>query len=188
MMVDLGFLHPSGITSPSTCGCFAFEADAEEYVASMLQRSGLFLVYRQVRGRPLAHHHFQRTGDLRADVLLVPDKPLIRLGWSGGAIVIEVKRSGEKLGPGLNQLLDYMNAAWLIGGGVPVVPSFGFLFPAPQQHGPLASIMAHQHIGTAWFEDDELKLYAGESKVMSVRGNGEVDLGSTDFGRKLGAR
>lgn len=82
----------------------------------------------------------------------------------------------------------YTNAAFYIDGGVAVVPTFAFLFPVPKQAEALASIMAHQHLGSAFFSHDSLHLYCGESRILSLLDDGEVRLGRMDIGRRLGAR
>lgn len=164
------------------------EKMAEDHLHNFLLKSRFFSVYRQVDGAPFANHHFQEAHSVRADLLLIPTAAAREIGWCGGAMVIEVKRSGEKIGPACNQLLDYMNSAFFLPGGVAVVPSFGFVFPAPKQHGPTASLMAHQHIGTAEMICDALVLSCGESRVIPIREDGTLDIGRIDFGRKMGSR
>lgn len=171
-----------------TCGHWQTEAEAEEYLAQFLELSKLFVVYRQVVGEPLWKHHFQPFHGVRADLLLLPDSKLLGCGWQYGAIVLEVKRSGEKIGPGLNQAIDYTNTAFYIDGGVAVVPTFAFLFPVPKQAEALASIMAHQHLGSAFFAHGGLHLYCGESRILSLLDDGEIRLGRVHMGRRLGAR
>jgi len=102
--------------------------------------------------------------------------------------VIEIKRSGKKIGAGLNQAIDYTNTAFYIDGGVAVVPTFAFLFPVPKQAEALASIMAHQHLGSAFFAHGSLHLYCGESRILSLSDEGEIRLGHVAIGRRLGAR
>lgn len=81
-----------------------------------------------------------------------------------------------------------MNSAFFLPSGVAVVPAFGFLFPALKQHGPLASVMAHQHLGTAVIQHGSLYLFCGESRVLTLGQDGLIDFGKTNFGRRLGAR
>jgi len=177
-----------GPDSIVTCGHWATEPEAEGYLVDFLNRTGLFAVYRQARGHPLCQRHFQALKSVRADLLLVPDARLLAAGWNGGVIVVEAKRSGEKIGPGLSQLLDYLNVAWPIEGGICVLPTFGFLFPAPHQGGPVASIMAQQHIGVAHVHHGGLEFWCGESRVLTVYKSGDVRLGHVNTGRGLGAR
>lgn len=171
-----------------TGGNWQTEHDAEEALVQFLENTNLFVVYRQVAGEPLWKHHFQEHNAVRADLLLFPSQSLIASGWRSGAVVIEVKRSGEKIGPGLNQLIDYTNSSFYIDGGVAVMPSFGFLFPAPKQAEAVASIMAHQHLGTATLEADTLHLYCGESRILSICADGSMRLGKVQVGRRLGRR
>jgi hypothetical protein len=173
-----------------TWGPWPDERAAEDELVAFLEASRLFVVYRQVVGRPLWTHCFQAPQGVRADLLLIPSERLLKAGWEGGAIVIEVKRPGEKIGPGCSQLIDYMNSAWRLpeSGGVMIVPSFGFLFPARKQQGPLASVMAHQHVGTACLDHDWLHCWCGESRVLSITAAGNVRLGRLDFGHRVGAR
>lgn len=185
-VLDSGSGHDLAVT----CGPWPDERAAEDALVGFLASSQLFVVYRQVVGRPLWTHCFQVPQDVRADLLLIPSSRLLDAGWDGGAIVIEVKRAGEKIGPPCSQLVDYVNSAWRLpdSGGVLIVPSFGFLFPARKQHGPLASMMAHQHIGTAELNHDWLHCWCGESRVLSLTAAGNVRLGRLNFGHRVGSR
>jgi len=171
-----------------TCGDWTVESDAEDFFVQFVATTGMFRAHRQVFGEPLWKHFWQEHQAVKADVLLLPTRKLYDAGWRSGAIVIEVKRSGEKIGPGCNQLIDYTNSVFFLPSGVAVVPTFGFLFPAPKQHGPLASIMAHQHLGTAAIRHGSLNLFCGESRVLTLGQDGRIDIGNVNFGRKLGAR
>ncbi|MFO8012737.1 MAG: hypothetical protein R6X20_05455 [Phycisphaerae bacterium] len=165
------------------------EIEAEEFLEEFIAATGLFEVYRQHNGRPVVQRHFQYPKAVRADLLLVPTSRLIHTGWSGGAIVIEVKRSGVKTGPGYSQLLDYLNSVWPVEGGIGVMPTFGFQFPVENQGGPIASIMAQQHIGTAYIDfQGRLLLQCGESRVLTLCQSGDFRIGTTNIGRRLGAR
>ncbi|MBI5725045.1 MAG: hypothetical protein HZA50_13875 [Planctomycetes bacterium] len=170
-----------------TCGNWQTEEQAEQFFIEFVNATGLFGVYRQIEGVALWKHHFQKYNGLRADVLLFPSAKLAAAGWASGCIVVEIKRSGEKIGPGISQLLDYMNAAWRLPGGS-VIPSFGFILPAIKQHGPLASVMSHQHVGTAFPDRDAIKFQCGELTVLRAYRDGRVQLGGLDFGLKTGSR
>ena len=188
---DLASLNPFVRPDRSlTTGTWATEALAEDFIVRFLECSGAFHVYRQPTGTPLRRYHFQdqpkRT--LRADVLLTPSRRLREAGWSGGSIVIDAKKSGVKIGPGLNQLADYLNTAWRVPGGTAVLADFAFLYPAAKQCGPLASMMAHNHVGTADVQYGVLRMYCGETRVLSVSPAQEIHIGRTDFGHKIGAR
>ena len=173
-----------------TCGDWSVESDAVDFFVRCIDAAdGMFRVYREADGKPVSKHHFQEYHDIRADVLLIPTAKIIAAGWWGGVIVVEVKRSGEKIGPGCNQLLDYMNSAFSLHGGVAVLPGFGFLFPASKQHGAMASVMAQQHVGTAFHHRrGSLDLFCGECRVLSIGQDGRIDIGNINFGCKIGSR
>lgn len=171
-----------------TAGDWKTEKAAQQDLIAFLKSSRAFVVREQVAGRPLWKHHFQDYQELRADVLLLPDTPLIEAGWRGGAIVVEVKRSGEKIGPGLNQLIDYLNAVFYLEGGIAIAPSFGFMFPMHEQVEAVASFMAHQHIGSASLRRGVLDFYCGHNRLVRIHESGQIKLGQFDFGRRLGRR
>jgi len=171
-----------------TAGDWPSESAAEEDLLRFLESTKAFAIYRQIPGEPVWKHHFQRFKTLRADLLLLPNCRLVAVGWHGGAIVLEVKRSGEKIGPGLNQLIDYVNAVFAVEGGMAIKPSFGFLFPAHTQGQAVASFMAHQHVGTAMIEHGTLKFWCGETRILSITEAGEIRLGNVEIGRRLGRR
>lgn len=177
----------NGSSRNLTCGPWQTEAEAEADLVRFLQYTQAFVIYRQVIGEPLWKHHFQQFQSVRADLLLLPDQRLIACAWQSGAIVIETKRSGKKIGPGLNQAIDYTNTAFYIDGGVAVVPTFAFLFPAPKQAEAVASIMAHQHLGSAFFDRGSLHLYCG-GRILSLSEGGDIRLGRLTIGRRLGSR
>ena len=111
--------------------------------------SGLFRVYREVEGR---YQHFRPHQQLKTaviDRILVPTSALKEHGWTLGPVGVELKASDKKLGPGLNQLLDYSNATWNINGNW-VVPEWYFLWPAYKFTGPLQSVLAGRRCGGAY--------------------------------------
>lgn len=172
-----------------TFGPWKDEKETANAFHAFILGTGLFRVYREIDGRPLWTHWFQKYKEVRADLLLTPMLKLSQAGWSDGSIVIEVKTPGTKIGPPVSQLIDYMNSAWMIEkSGVLTIPTFGFLFQAPKQRGPIASIMAQQHVGTANIIRGELSLFCGENHVLSTDADGGCRIGSTKFGNGTGAR
>jgi len=65
-----------------TCGTFAHEKDAENWIADFLRSTGLFRqVYQQVRGYPIFRHHLQGAQEyVSADVLAIPGDQRITTG------------------------------------------------------------------------------------------------------------
>jgi hypothetical protein len=172
-----------------TTGTWETEADAENALVDFLEDTGLFYIYQQVEGSPLKLCHFKEYQNCRADILALPSEKFLSMGWSDGAIVFEVKRPGEKIGPAISQLWDYLNSGWKIVGGVVVVPTYAFIFSAIKQVEAIASVMAQNHIGTAQIKDGLLYLYCGHQLVMRVWQSGMIErMGKHNFGKRIGSR
>lgn len=163
------------------------EADLEDRLATFLEGTGLFRVFRQVMGRALWAPS-PAAGRVRADVLVVASRRGLEAGWRAGPILFEVKRPGRAIGPGLCQLMDYLACAWRLPNGIEILPAFGFLFPADKAHGPLASVMAQHRVGTSDLGPGGLTCWAGEQRVVTVREDGTLSAGQTCVGRKFGGR
>lgn len=163
------------------------ELEAEDFLAEWLETSGYWRVFRQVMGRAL-WAPCPAAGRVRADILAVATRRARQAGWEAGAIVFEVKRSARTPGRAFVQLLDYLESAFTLPGGVEVLPAFGFLFAAPRTHGPIASVLAQNRAGTAELVGKQLHCYAGEQRVLSVSRGGDLHVGNTSMGRKFGSR
>ena len=165
------------------------EAAAQEALVNFLQKTGLFYIYQQVVGRPLSTCYFKKYQNVRADVLVLPSEKLIAQDCNGGAFIFEVKRPGKKIGPAISQLWDYLNSAWPITGAVAIVPTYAFIFSAPQQFQTVSSILAQNHIGTAEIIDGILHLYCGHQLVMRIGQDGTIEwMGKHNFGKRIGSR
>lgn len=171
-----------------TCGLWETEEASCAALDEIVERSGLFTIRREVRGYYLQPRLEQEVKTPRIDRILFPTPRLKDLGWAHGPIGIECKRSGCKTGPPLAQLFDYSRAAWDIAGTV-VMPKFFFLWPMHKVHGPLASIMAQNRVGTAetgpWCP---LKLSCGEQILLRIDPHGQPRIGIGAHGRKAGSR
>lgn len=163
------------------------EADVEDTLAAFFDANGLFRVFRQITGRAL-WSICGASGRVRADLLLLASRQAIEAGWREGPILFEVKWGGKPIGPAVAQMLDYLECAWLLPNGVEVLAGFGFIFPASKQHGPLASVMAQNRVGTATLAAGELNGYCGEQRVLTVWKEGAVRVGNVRVGRKFGSR
>lgn len=128
----------------------------------------------------------------RIDRLLIPKLSLIRLGWDHGAIGIECKKSGDKIGRPIAQMLDYNRATWHVRNhpGVWFMLQGVFLWPLEKTSGPLASILSQHRVGSAESTPySTLRLCTGEHTVLDVRIDGTVRIGDwTSGGRKTGSR
>lgn len=162
--------------------CVAFD--------DIVGRSGLFRIYTKPEGFYLQPRLGVPLKHPEIDRLLVPTRTLINRGWDHGALGIEVKRSGMKIGKPLNQLLDYSRAVWKMPGRLWLMCEWYFLWPCPYQFGPLGSIQAQQRVGGA--EPDRWGGVIFSTSVMPVllhiHADGSVDIGPGLNGRKVGSR
>jgi hypothetical protein len=150
----------------------------------------LFNVYPECRGELLQPRYGQKSKTVRIDRILLPRPPLIEAGWTHGALGLEVKRSGEKVGPALAQMTDYGRSAWIITvGRVKVWLDWIFLWPLDEQFGTVASMMAQNRLGSAWSSGWYcLNLYSGQAKVLRVDHRGRPDIGAAANGLQTGSR
>ena len=86
---------------------------------------------------------------LRIDRILEPSRELINKGWNHGFVGIEIKRSNVKLGPVINQVIDYSRCSWKLSGGRRVECEYNFIWKVSGIGGNLASIMTGNKIGMA---------------------------------------
>jgi hypothetical protein len=125
------------------------EQDACIVLDHKLKWCDLFNVYKEVSGwylNPRPGCPLQRP---RVDRLLTPKQALIAAGWPYGSLAIEVKASGMKLGPMVAQAMDYGRAVFEITGGNLVLPTWTFLWPAPDRTvgGTIMSLLVQNRIG-----------------------------------------
>lgn len=173
-----------------TLGEWATEAGSAAALDTVLDGSGLWTVYREVPGTYAQPRPIQDDKNPRIDRVLVPTKRLIMLGWCRGVIGIEIKKSGTKIGPIISQALDYSRAVWsLPSGGIRVWLDWVFIWPMPEQLRTVGSILSQNCIGSASYDDNSrLLLKAGGQTVLRLRRAGEVEIGDTTNGRKVGSR
>lgn len=174
-----------------TGGCWFTEEESADALDQVLDASGLFRVYHEVPGTLIQPRPGQVDKSVRMDRLLVPTPKLNSAGWTYGAIGIEIKRSGEKLGPAFNQAIDYVRSSWSLadGGNVCLNVHSVFIWPTPKQSGLIASVMAGQRVGSAstspWVL---LYLQLGEETVLRLEHNGKFEIGKNKSGRRVGSR
>jgi hypothetical protein len=165
-----------------TCGHFAMETDAQEWLVGFLRScrdqdgQPFFKYVEEFRpGVPLFRHHRQSIDKdgYKCDVLALPKSK--KFSAIFGAMVFEIKKSDQPIGPGLNQLKDYMASVFDVA-GVQVVPSFGFLFPCRKQKAATASWMAHQSIGSICQEEynQRIKVFSGEERLLEFEPDGQL--------------
>ena len=172
-----------------TAGQWATEADALAALDDVLERVGLFVVHKEVCGQLVQPRPCQAERTVRVDRVLTPMSRLREAGWHHGAIGIEAKRSGEKVGPPLAQMVDYGRSLFALSGGVRVWLDFVFLWPLPMQHGAIASFMAQNRLGSAWCHDGRLELFSGQDPaLLRAWPNGRLIIGPGLNGKRTGSR
>ena len=170
---------------------FGDEKAAEAFLDAALERCAAFTVYKEVRGWYLHPRPGAEIKQPRIDRLLVPSRDLIASGWGYGVIGIECKRSGIPLGRPVAQAIDYQRAAYPIAdyGGLLVLPSWVFVFPAPKQAGSLASFMVQNRIGSATPRPQgSIDMKIGEHSMLYITQTNEYHVGDITSGNKTGSR
>lgn len=175
-----------------TLGLWRTEAESAAAFDAAIAPSGLFRTYSEVPGELLQPRAGQVERTVRIDRVLVPSPEALLRGWSLGAIGVELKRSGEKVGPPLAQAMDYLRSAWRVR-GVLIHLDAVFLWPMAKQHGAIASLMAHNRIGAAEPARKGVRFYIGEECALRIEADfhtGEVaaTIGIVRSGTKVGSR
>ena len=145
---------------PGTCGNYATEAEAAAAFDSLVP-TDLFVIHREVTGRLAWPLYGQGEATrVRIDRVLQPTDTAIKLGWACGYIGVELKRSGEKVGRAISQMLDYLRSTFQID-GQKVTCSHVALFPYEgPDGGPLESMFYGQRLACAYEAyDGRLHMY-----------------------------
>jgi hypothetical protein len=175
-----------------TFGTWATEAEAAAELDAALAACGLWSVYSEVRGTLCQPRPAQNDKTLRIDRVLIPNQRLRGLGWAHGAIGVEIKRSGVKIGPPIAQAMDYSRTTWIIEelGGLRVWLDWVFIWPMPKQGDTVGSILAQNKIGSATASRYYLlHLQSGSGQnLITVTRDGEITIGAGASGRKAGSR
>ena len=164
-----------------TCGDFDTEVEAVQ-AFDELAPDDLFEVHSEVPGVlrwPL--HGQKRNAGVRIDRLLIPKPRALEQGWQHGIIGVECKRSGEKAGRSINQMLDYLRSTFIVDGEW-VQLGYAVLWPyLGPTGGPLESIFHGQRLGFAHPTDDGMAM-----RRTNAYGPFDLLSGSTLFGYRAG--
>lgn len=190
-------------SDPLTSGPWQTEAEALAALDAILARCGLFTVVAEAAGvimqlRPDQADEMAREGKgdgegkgLRVylDRLLLPGPELVAAGWHHGAIGIEAKRPGEKIGQPLAQMLDYGRSVFRSPAGGWVWPSWIFLWHLDTQYGPVASMMAQSRLGSACRYRRGIDFNSGGGRVLTIGAAGDFTIGkAVRNGKRTGSR
>lgn len=145
------YRHP--MQSDRTLDGYPDETDACRALDSILNAAYqvAFKVRAEVHGQRLLYPvNKDRGGEPRIDRFLFPTTDADMIGWELGAIGIEVKKSGQKIGPVIEQVLDYSHSLFEARPGVWVACRALFIFPWACGTGTLESIAQRNSIGGVW--------------------------------------
>ena len=147
-------------------------------------------VYQEVPGQVIHPKQDCHVTQVRADYLLWPKSFLVSQGWLVGPIIVEVKRSGYKLGPLLSQAFDYMRCQFSPKElpGVTVKPKFCVVFPLSRVQETAQSLMSHERVGHSHVaEDGRLRIYL--NGIQAYTETGGVFIRNVErSGRKFGSK
>lgn len=145
----------------------------------------LFTVHREVCGTLIHPRPMQVERSSRIDRILMPTERLIDMGWRFGIIGVELKRSGEKIGPPIAQAMDYGRSIWTLEPSkFKVYLDYVFIWPMGKQAGNVASICQQNRIGSAYQDYwGNLGLKCGGARILSG-----LQVGTVDGCKKVGSR
>lgn len=188
-LVDVDTLHePGGKYGPEEFyGSFASEIDAGDAFDRAVAASNLFeRNFKQVRGYYLAHRPNRQNKDAIIDRVLLPGEQLKSRGWTS-AIGVELKRSGEHLGPALCQAIDYTYCAFNVGPHWLNLTHI-FLYPLLPQRGAVRSVMVQNCVGALYDRRNSPLIFELERQVIRLDDDGTLSVHSSVAGTKKGSR
>lgn len=157
--------------------------------AILSEHSNLWTIRHEVCGELIHPAYGQQEKSLRIDRVLLPKKAFTDSGWRHGAIGFECKKSGEKIGPPIAQSADYARSLFKLETGLKIWLDMVFVWPMAPQHGPLASALYQQRVGSAYsYKWAKLKLKLGEVGVLHVDPDGSIGFGNSPTARRIGSR
>lgn len=126
-------------------------------------------IYREVRGIYTARSPYDHDQTPRIDRVLVPSKLLRDARWIHGAIGVEIKKPGTKIGHPLAQAMDYARASFEVMPGFHMPLAMVFLFPTHIIGGDLEAVTVQNRVGTCNLHPlGELVFFRGASRIMSI--------------------
>ena len=194
-------LHAYTFDNATTCGAWSTEDESGAAFDAFVKDTGCFeTIYHEVCGTLIQPRSRQQNKirslvtdetELRIDRILVPSEKLLNAGWTEGPIGVELKRSGEKIGPPIAQMMDYQRAVWCLKAPpyYEIHLTWIFLWPALKCEGNLASLLAQNALGTVNARRSRaLYFQSGEVTVLYIGGDGIPKLGSLKNGARAGSR
>lgn len=168
-------------------GAWATEEDAAAEFDRRIEACGLFdRVFKEVRGYYLTYRPNRDRKDARIDRVLLPSKRLREAGWSR-VVGVEIKRSGEKLGPCLAQAIDYTYCAWNVG-HYWMLCEHVFLWPFAKQSHAVESIMLQNGVGVIYEGPRSPLVFQLDRQVIRINSDNTFGAQLPAAGTKTGSR
>jgi hypothetical protein len=184
-----GSIHPLSLPpfddGEEFSGAFATEAESAAEFDRVVAASGLFDSSPEVDGFYLSARIHRAPKTARIDRILFPTKKLRAAGWHQ-PFGVELKRSGEKLGPALCQAIDYTYAAFEVRGVFVALPMI-FLWPLVMPKRSAQSVMVHNGVGAAYVDKRGALRFESERTLIYSLGD-ELRVSAHVAGRKVGSR
>jgi hypothetical protein len=170
-----------------TTGNYEAEEDAsKDFIAHINDEH--WHVEQEVTGEVVFPKPDCKSRAVRVDYALFPRPSLVEHGWSAGPIIVEVKKSGVKVGPVISQAMDYMRCVFNGPRGQRFQPRFCVIFPLQRLYEHMQSIMSDQRIGHSHVGDDNvLRVYLNGTCAYTETG-GVFLRSALKSGRKFGSR
>lgn len=157
-----------------TSGSFDTEAQAVSFFDTHINQE-FFIIESEVKGRRLFDDKpVKKDGqNLRIDKILHPTLKAVNAGWFFGPIGIEIKRSGEAVGPVLTQILEQRQSLFLSKhvNYSRICPSVFALFPLENISHDLHSLCERQLIYPCYWNDYQKKMRIGASVTILTIGS-----------------
>jgi hypothetical protein len=181
----------TGKSSEVTTGNYQTEEEACKAFDEAISKTGLFKSFQEVCGFYLYYPRYKdQYKSPRIDRILIPTSKLIDAGWCAGAIGIEIKKSGVKIGPVMSQMMDYMRATWkLKPSNVMVMLDFCLLFPCDVIGNNVGSILSQNRLGQVSLKYYKIEFYSGDHRQIKYTfDNDETKVKQNLFGKRTGSR
>jgi len=159
-------------SSPRTTGNFSTHKAAEAFFDKMLG-SEFFRIEKEVMGRRLFDDKPVWGGNgqiMRLDRILHPTEKARNIGWKYGAIGVEIKKTGEKIGGVFTQVLEQRQGLYQSNElrGTRILPTVFAIFPSENPGGVIHSLAISQVILFCFPMDDSIIFTDGNYKIISI--------------------
>jgi len=178
--------HPD----PVTGGNFTNERQGTLRLLELLRPTKAFHIYHEVSGTILQPRPGTTQLGVRCDLLLTPTKHLLDHGYHSGAICIECKANGKKIGPAICQAMDYARSAFsLPSSNIRVVPSYCFVWHMGALYDGMGSITCQHNVGSLCEHRGSLRFLLPGGQFLGFDETSQiVKVRTPTSGRRAGSR